>query len=149
MLPRIFDVHAHVFSDDTAKRMTGSIATFYREFELYPHGTGALGDCLMQMDAAGISKFALNQVAMRPRLVEPINALILAARDRHPDRVVPFAAIHPEQRDLDEYALRAKAAGFRGFKIHPDLQRFRLDGDAALPMLRAIEAAPPERKAAS
>lgn len=136
----VFDVHAHIFADELAQRMTGSISAFYSEFGLTAHGAGTLEDCVHQMSETGIARFALNQVAMRPRMAETINAFILAAYRRYPDRIVPFAAIHPEQKDPDAYVADVKAAGFKGFKIHPDMQRFQLDSDAAMPMLRAIEA---------
>lgn len=137
---QVFDIHAHIFAPESAARMTAGISAFYSEYALTPHGTGTLENCISQMSAAGITRFALHQVAMRPRMAEAINAFILNAFRRCPDQVVPFAAIHPEQKEPEAFVAAAKAAGFKGFKIHPDMQRFRLDGDNAMPMLRAIEA---------
>lgn len=138
---KIFDIHAHIFPDAVAQQMTANIEAFYTPYVLKPHGDGTLADCIRQMDAAGTAKFAVNQVALRPHASAKINAFILAAHRSCPERIVPLASIHPEQKAVDDYVLQAKAAGFAGFKIHPDMQRFQLDGDAAMPMLRAIAAA--------
>ena len=133
---KIFDIHVHIYPDKIAAKALDSIAEFYDGMR--PRGEGTLTDCLRRMDEGGVERFAAHSVATTAHNVESINRFILEARDRHPDRIVPFAALHPDVEDMQAVVDGIVAQGFRGVKIHPDLQQFPVDGDRAAPMFEAL-----------
>lgn len=132
----IFDVHVHIYPDKIAEKASESIGVFYGGIRM--HGSGTLQDCLRQMDEAEITRFAAHSVALTPHNVEKINQFILDAQAQAPERIVPFAAIHPELEDLPAAVDRMVAQGFRGIKIHPDMQKFAVDDPSVRPMMEAI-----------
>lgn len=136
---KIFDVHVHIYPDNIAEKAADAIVDFYSKFDVSAHAKGSIEDCIERMDAAGTSKFAAHSVAVRPHSAYRINDFILSEYEKYPDRIIPFAAIHPDLENLEEFANQCRIRGFRGFKIHPDMQRFQLDGEDASAMMRAIE----------
>lgn len=133
---KVFDVHVHIYPDKIAEKASESIGVFYDGIRM--HGDGTLKDCLRQMDEAGIERFAAHSVALTPHNVTRINSFILDAYRQHPDRIVPFAAIHPEMEDLSGAVDEMVSQGFKGVKIHPDMQKFAVDDPCVRPMMKAI-----------
>ena len=133
---KIFDIHVHIYPDKIAEKASDSIGVFYDGIRM--HGNGTLRDCLRQMDEAGITCFAAHSVALTPHNVERINSFILDACAQAPGRIIPFAAIHPELEDLPGAVDRMVDQGFRGVKIHPDMQKFAVDDPSVRPMMEAI-----------
>ena len=133
---KIFDIHVHIYPDKIAQKASESIGIFYGGFPI--RGNGSLDDCISRMDAAGVQMFAAHSVAMNPHNVESINRFILEARAKYPDRIVPFAALHPDMQDIPAAVDKLIAQGFKGVKIHPDIQRFVVDAPHSLDMLAAV-----------
>ena len=135
---KIFDVHIHIYPEKIALKASQSIGEFYGGEHV--HGTGAPEDCVSRLDAAGITHFAAHSVAVQPRNVAAINRFILAARDLYPNRLAPFAALHPDMENISAAVEDMAKSGFCGFKLHPDMQRFEVDSDRATPMMEAVAA---------
>ena len=95
---KIFDVHVHIYPDKIAEKASASVGAFYDGIPM--HGSGTLEDCLRQQDEAGFTRFAAHSVALTPHNVGSINRFILSAQAQQPERIVPFAAIHPEMEDM-------------------------------------------------
>lgn len=133
---KIFDIHVHIYPDKIAEKASESIGVFYDGIRM--HGNGTLRDCLRQMDEAGVERFAAHSVALTPHNVERINSFIMDAYAQAPDRIVPFAAIHPEMKDLPAAVEQMVEQGFKGIKIHPDMQKFAVDDPSVRPMMEAI-----------
>lgn len=133
---KVFDIHVHIYPDKIAEKASESIGVFYDGIRM--HGDGSLHDCLRQMDEAGVERFAAHSVALTPHNVERINTFIMDAHRQHPDRIVPFAAIHPELPDLPGAVDEMMQQGFKGIKIHPDMQKFAVDDPCVRPMMEAI-----------
>lgn len=134
---KIFDIHVHIYPEKIAEKASKSIGDFYDGFEI--HGNGTLDNYLSHADKMGIERFAAHSVAMTPHNAERINSFIMEAYKRVPDRLIPFAALHPDAENIGEEVDKLIAQGFRGVKIHPDIQRFELDGERARPMMEALE----------
>lgn len=133
---KIFDVHVHIFPHKIAAKAASSIGKFYDDFPM--EGSGTLETALEMMDEAGVTAFAAHSVAMTPHNVERINDFILASREVVGERLVPFATIHPGVDDVQATVEDIVARGFKGIKIHPDMQRFAVDDPAVAPMMEAI-----------
>ena len=100
---KIFDIHVHIYPDRIAQKASESIGIFYDGFPI--RGNGSLDDCISRMDLAGVQMFAAHSVAMNPHNVESINRFIMEAHAKYPDRIVPFAALHPDMQDIPAAAL--------------------------------------------
>lgn len=133
---KIYDVHVHIFPEKIAMKAAESIGDFYDGIPM--HGNGTVDAALAMLDAAGVTAFAAHSVAMTPHNVERINEFILSAQKRVPNRIVPFAAIHPRVDDVQATVDDIVSQGFKGIKIHPDMQRFAVDDPAVAPMMEAI-----------
>lgn len=133
---KIFDIHVHIYPDKIAEKASASIGIFYDGFPI--QGAGSLKDCISRMDAAGVDMFAAHSVAMNPHNVESINRFIMEAYHQYPDRIVPFAALHPDMQDIPAAVDMLIEQGFRGVKIHPDIQRFVVDNARSVNMLSAV-----------
>ena len=133
---RVFDIHVHIYPDRIAEKASESIGAFYDGIRM--HGNGTLTDCLRQMDEGGVERFAAHSVALTPHNVASINRFILEAQQKAPERIVPFAAIHPDMEDMQATVDGIVAQGFRGVKIHPDMQKFCVDDPQVAPMMAAL-----------
>ena len=138
----IIDVHSHHFPDSIAVR---AIAGMSHAIEglLWPVGDGTLANHLDHLEHDGIDKAVLCQIATKPaqfevllRYAEAIRSGEMGARAR--ERIIPFLSVHPDDterlRHLDEIAAR----GFKGIKLHPYYQNFRLDDPQVWPMFEKI-----------
>jgi len=68
---------------------------------------------------------------------------VLAAADRHPDVVIPFASVDPMRgeealREVDRLLADGRV---RGFKLHPQLQQFAPNDRAVYPFYERVQAA--------
>lgn len=118
---RVIDFHTHTFPDDVAATAIPALAA---EVRVEPRWDGTVAGLLAAMDRAGVDVSVTQPVATRPVQVRSINDW--AAGVAGP-RIVPFGAMHP---DLEEPAVeieRMAAHGIRGFKMHPEYQRFEPD----------------------
>ncbi|HYD48941.1 MAG TPA: amidohydrolase family protein [Terriglobales bacterium] len=61
------------------------------------------------------------------------------ARSPQPQRLIPFASVHPEDSDKRDKLRRFAAAGARGVKLHPEMQRFFPDDDGAMEIYEECE----------
>ena len=132
---RILDVHAHVFPDAIASKAAKSISDFYG---MPVRSDGSLKRLLEYEKEAGISESVIHSVAVTPKNVEGINRFIAQSVRDNPERLIGFAAIHPDCADVPKIVENAMKDGFKGIKIHPDMQRFQLDSPASMDMFAEI-----------
>lgn len=134
---KIFDMHVHIFPDRIAEKATAAIGVFYENFSM--EGDGRLETAIQAMDRAGITRCAAHSVATTAHQVDSINAFVMEAHRRYPDRIVPFAAMHPALDKPVETAEAVIRQGFCGVKLHPEIQRFRIDDPRVMDMLAPFE----------
>jgi len=134
---KIFDMHVHIFPDKLADRAVSAIGNFYENFNM--ECDGRLETAIRVMDEAGITRCAAHSVATSPHQVDHINDFVMEAHRRYPDRILPFAAMHPDLPDPRATAEGILARGFRGVKVHPEIQGFNIDDPAVLDMLAPFE----------
>ena len=134
---QIIDIHAHVFPDPIARKATDSIGEFYHMPTQLDEGS--VSQLIRLHREAGIDHACIHSVAVTPHSVDSINRFISDTAAQYPDRVTGFGAIHPGREDLPGLAEKVKKLGLKGFKIHPDMQKFALDSPEAMKMFEAIE----------
>ena len=126
----VADSHTHIYPDAIAEKARKSIFDFYE----FPYtdapdmGTASYlkRDCLEH----GITRALVCSVATAPRVVEHINEFILATCQSDPGFFVPFCSLHPDCEKKYELLASCREQGFRGLKLHPDIQKFYLDSPA-------------------
>lgn len=134
---QITDIHTHIYPDDIAQKATDSIREFY---QIGQGGTmdGTVGMLLHQGEKAGISKFVVLPVAIRPDRVQGINDFLYQQTQLH-DNFVGFGTVHAKMDGLTDEAQRIMDLGLRGIKMHPDSQRFSIDDPRLFPLYEQIQ----------
>jgi len=126
------DVHAHVFPDQIAEKAIPALSS---SANIKPYGKGTVTDLLQKMDQAGVKKSVLVSVATRASQVQSINNWLLEQKN---ERLIPFAALHPEDPQRFEEIQRVKKLGFKGFKMHGNYQEFYPDETRVIELAKAI-----------
>lgn len=129
------DFHCHVYPEAIAPKAADSIRQFYhlgddamdgRVKTLLEHGT-----------KAGVEKFVLLPVALRPTNTRHINDFILGelAKD---SRFYGYGTIHAGMQGICEEVEYIMQKGLRGLKMHPDSQVFAIDDPRLFPVYDMI-----------
>lgn len=132
---KIIDLHTHIYPGEIARKATDSVRDFYGIHDGCMDGTAQM--LLERGDQAGIERFVILPVAIRPDRVQHINDFILE-QARHNDRFIPFGTVHAAMEDLTVEVERLLSGGAKGIKMHPDCQRFCIDDPKLFPMYEAI-----------
>ena len=133
---KIIDIHTHVYPDDVAQKATDSVKAFYQISGASMDGT--VSTLLERGKKAGIEKFVILPVALRPDRVQGINNFIAGQRDQHP-AFVGFGTVHAAMENMDAEVRRIMDLGLKGVKMHPDSQRFHIDDLRLYPMYEELQ----------
>jgi predicted TIM-barrel fold metal-dependent hydrolase len=130
------DFHTHIFPDKIAKQAVEKLAEESGEYR--PRTDGTLGGLLASMDAAGIAKSVVANIATRPSQMLPI---LDFCRHIQGPRIAPIVSFHPDNTPDEVESLLAQAArlGIRGVKLHPMYQGFAIDDRRMFPFYQLIE----------
>ncbi len=131
----IIDTHAHIYPDAIALRAAASTGEFYG---IPMRLDGTLSQLLSHGGKAGVSRFLVHSVAITPERVRSVNDYLMRTVGEHGDLLVGFGSMHPDHPDVRGELQRLKAGGLRGVKLHPDIQKFRLDDEKAIAMFQAM-----------
>lgn len=132
---KIFDIHAHIYPDPLAARVVRALRDGYDGIAV--ECDGRLDTLLAQSACASVTAMAIHSAATSAKQVPSINRFMLAAAQAHPEKLVPFAALHPDMPDPDASVAQLAADGFAGLKLHPELQGFYVDEPRAIGLFRA------------
>ena len=88
---KIIDIHTHIYPDDIAQKATNSVQQFYGIGSGTMDGTVKM--LLEQGQEAGIDRFVILPVAIRPDRVQGINDYIQQQAKEH-DCFIPFGTVH-------------------------------------------------------
>ncbi|MBQ0099232.1 MAG: amidohydrolase family protein, partial [Firmicutes bacterium] len=133
----IFDSHAHIYPEKIAEKATTAIGDFYNIKMEENKGTPSR---LIEVgNKAGISRFLVHSCATKSSQVHSINEFILEEMKLHPE-FIGFMTLHQdltleEMKKEIEFCVKN---GFKGIKLHPDFQKFDIDGEDADKIYRAI-----------
>lgn len=118
------DSHCHIYPNAIASRAVEGTGKFYDLPLVYP---GTFSDLISVQDAAGISGGVIFSVATAPHQAESINRFIAESAEKSGGRFVGLGTVHPDSETLKEDVERIIALGLHGVKLHPDIQKFRVD----------------------
>ena len=126
----IIDSHAHIYPEKIAEKATEAIGKFYDIKMEMPKGTT---DRLVEDGKrAGVNKFVVHSVATTAHQVSSINEFIKSELDKH-EEFIGFMTLHQDltENEIEKEVDKCIKLGFKGVKLHPDFQKFYIDGENA------------------
>lgn len=126
-----FDFHVHAFPDKVAPR---AISVLAQNSGYDPQSDGTFADTAHKMAEGGTERFVLLNIAQTPAQQHNANSFVI---EHNGNGVYAFAALHPFAEDALYELDRAKEAGLRGVKLHPEYQGFDMDDKAVYPFYEA------------
>ncbi len=121
---RIIDSHCHVYPDKIAQKASASTSDFYKMPSLFD---GKISTLLERGMAAGIEHFVVQSVATSPTQVSGINRFIAEAVANSNGRFTGLGTLHPDSKNIEADTEEILALGLKGVKLHPDIQKVRID----------------------
>lgn len=133
---KLIDIHTHIYPPAIARKAAASIREFYQLGTDEMDGTA---DTLLERGTrAGIDRFVILPVAMRPERTRHINDFIIDQVAQQP-RFLGFGTIHAGMVDIVGEVEYIMARGLRGLKMHPDSQVFAIDDPRLFPAYEMLQ----------
>ncbi len=133
---RIIDFHSDVYPDAIAQKAANSICDFY---ELDGGGmNGTVSALLERGKQAGIERFVVLPVGLKPGHVAHINDFIAGQCREHPE-FYGFGTLHAAMDDITGELSRVASLGLKGIKFHPDTQLFNIDDPRLFPAYEMMQ----------
>ena len=121
---KIIDAHCHIYPDKIAQKASDSTGAFY---DIAMHMDGKTSTLLEHGMKAGIDHFIVQSVATTPKQVSSINKFIAASVAESGGRFTGLGTLHPDSENIEADVNEVIELGLKGVKLHPDIQRFKLD----------------------
>lgn len=121
---KVIDSHCHVYPEKIAVKAVKGTDDFYRTTAKC---LGTSDDLLMQNEKAGIDFSLIESVATTPKQVNSINTFIASLVESHKDRYKGLGTVHHESECMEDDINRIVELGLIGVKIHPDIQKVKID----------------------
>lgn len=132
---KIVDIHAHVFPDKIAQKASEATGKYYG---ISMHGSGTVSGLVKSGGKIGVDRYIIHSTATRADQVVSVNDFIASVQATD-NRFIGFGTLHPDFEAISEEVDRVISLGFKGIKLHPDFQRFNIDGENMIPIYRAVE----------
>lgn len=132
---QIIDFHTHIYPKSIAQKATDSICDFYG---LSTNLTGTSEVLLDRGTKAGISKYVLLPVSIKPEQTHHINQFVVEEVKAHQE-FFGFGSLHPGMSDMNGEIDYIQSAGLKGIKLHPDTQQFAIDDERLFPVYDRLQ----------
>lgn len=133
---QLIDIHTHIYPPAIARKAAASIREFYQLGTDEMDGTA---DTLLERGTkAGIDRFVVLPVAMRPERTRHINDFIIEQVAQQP-RFLGFGTIHAGMENLTDEVEYIMEKGLLGLKMHPDSQVFAIDDPRLFPAYEMMQ----------
>lgn len=132
----LIDIHTHIYPPAIARKAAASIREFYHLGTEEMDGTAKT--LLCKGDRAGIDRFVILPVAVRPDRTRHINEFILEQLAEQP-RFIGFGTIHAAMENLTDEVKFIMDNKLKGVKMHPDTQEFAIDDPRLFPAYEEME----------
>jgi predicted TIM-barrel fold metal-dependent hydrolase len=131
-MAEIIDFHTHAFPDSIAER---AIRSIQRQAGITAFLDGTISSLLASMDKNGISKSVICSIATKP---EQFDSILSWSKKIRSDRIIPFLSIHPADKKFLERLDIVTGEGFKGIKLHPYYQDFRIDEERMMQLYEGM-----------
>ena len=128
----LIDFHCHIYPESVAAKASASIRDFYGIGN--EDIAGSVENLLSFGKAAGISRYVVLPVSLRPERTRQINDFIVGQVAEHPDLFTGFGTLHAAMDDIMDETRRIMDLGLKGIKMHPDSQVFAIDDPRLFPV---------------
>ncbi len=132
----IWDAHCHIYPEKIAEKAVAGTDAFYSTVAA---GKGTIPDLVSNGISAGVDHFVVQSVATTPKQVSSINSFIAGEVARSDGKLTGLGTIHPLSDDMEGDVRHLMELGLHGIKIHPDIQRFRIDDPLFFPAYAMCE----------
>ncbi len=122
---KIIDAHCHIYPDKIAEKAAMATCDFYGGLGSTLDGT--VSTLLKEAEIAGIEHCIVQSVATTPKQVSSINNFIAASVAESNGKFTGLGTLHPDSRDIKADVDEIINLGLKGVKLHPDIQRFKID----------------------
>lgn len=122
---KIIDAHCHIYPDKIAKKAAGATCDFYNGLGSTLDGT--VSTLLKESEIAGIDHCIIQSVATTPKQVSSINKFIAATVLENEGKFTGFGTLHPDSENIKADVEEIVTLGLKGVKLHPDIQKFKID----------------------
>ena len=129
---KVIDFHAHIFNDKIAHL---AIANLENHYKMPWQCKGTLEDMRENIKNSGFYRAVIFSTPTKPTQTVINNDFLFNIKD---EEFIVFGSVHPDYEDVKGEIKRIKQHALRGFKFHPDFQRFNIDDDKALRMYEEI-----------
>jgi len=121
---KIIDAHCHIYPDKIAQKASDSTGNFYDIPSLLD---GRVSTLLNHGKKAGIEHFIVQSVATTPKQVSSINNFIAKSVEESDGKFTGLGTLHPDSEDIEADVRELIELGLKGVKLHPDIQKFKID----------------------
>ena len=118
------DAHCHIYPEKIASRAVAGTDAFYGEKSLCK---GTATDLINEGKKAGIDHFIVQSVATTPHQVRSINEFIAKEVIKSDGLMTGLGTLHPDSEDIKGDIKHIIELGLHGVKLHPDIQKFKID----------------------
>lgn len=132
----VIDSHCHVYPQKIASAAVGATDAFYGVKSCFDGSTDAL---LSQMSKTGVDRALIQSVATTPRQVKSINNFIADTVKVSNGAFAGLGTLHPDSEDIKADVNEIISLGLLGVKLHPDIQRFKIDDYRCLKIYELCE----------
>lgn len=130
------DAHCHIYPPKIVEKAVAGTDSFYG---VKSYCGGTVEDLLRVGESAGIDHFLVQSVATTPKQVASINNFIAAEVAENPQRLTGLGTLHPDSTDIKGDIEHIIELGLKGVKLHPDIQRFKIDDYRCLKIYELCE----------
>ena len=121
---QIIDTHCHIYPEKIAAKAVAGTDSFY---DTTAKCDGTASSLLKINSEVGIDHSLVQSVATTPKQVASINNFIAETVASSDGRFTGLGTLHPDSEDQRADVLHAIELGLKGIKLHPDIQRFKID----------------------
>ena len=121
---KIIDAHCHIYPDKIAQKASDCTGSFY---DLPSSLDGKISTLLEHGERAGIEHFVVQSVATTPAQVSSINRFIATSVAESNGKFTGLGTLHPDSESIEADVDEIIRLGLKGVKLHPDIQRFKID----------------------
>lgn len=122
---QIIDAHCHIYPDAIARKAAANTGKFYDGLPATCDGT--VQTLLQEGGKVGIEHFVVQSVATKPEQVKSINEFIAREVAAYPGKLTGLGTLHPDSEDIEGDVQHLLDLGLKGVKLHPDIQKFKID----------------------
>ena len=134
---KIIDAHCHIYPDKIALKATKATENFYHLNVTELDGTVSM---LKEMgEKANVSHFVVQSVATSPAQVSSINRFIANTVEENKSQMTGLGTLHPDSDDIKRDVDEIISLGLKGVKLHPDIQKFKIDDYRCLKIYEECE----------